>query len=272
MNTQEKMKETIAYMNTKLKDSPQIGMVLGSGLGALAEEIVNPVKIPYEEIPHFVSSTAPGHQGQFVAGELSGKQVICMQGRIHFYEGYSMEECTYAIRCMKQLGVSHLMLTNAAGGLNPKFQQGDFMLIQDHINFMGTNPLIGKNLEEYGPRFCDMTETYDADLQALCLQVAKDLQIPLQQGVYLATTGPSYETPAEIRAFQLLGASAVGMSTVPEAIIGNHCGMKILAISCISNMGSGLQQEKLSETEVIETAKRKEPEFKSLLKEILTKL
>ncbi len=267
-----KLQETIEYLQEKIDKKPTVGLVLGSGLGALAEEIQNPLCIPYGEIPNFVSSTAPGHKGQFVLGELSGKQVICMQGRVHYYEGYTMAETTFPIRCMKMLGVDTLMLSNAAGGLNTSFRQGDFMLLTDHINFMGINPLLGPNEASFGPRFCDMSSTYDKDLQALAIKVAKDLNIDLHQGVYLGCTGPSYETPAEIKMFQLWGASAVGMSTVPEAIVANHCGMKIVAISCISNMGAGLQAEPLSEQEVIDTAKKKEPEFKALLKGILSEL
>lgn len=267
-----KIQETMEYLKRKIEKSPTVGMVLGSGLGALAEEIQNPICIPYGEIPHFVSSTAPGHKGQFVVGELSGKQVICMQGRVHYYEGYTMAESTFPIRCMKLLGVETLMLSNAAGGVNAGFSQGDFMLITDHINFMGVNPLLGPNAEDFGPRFCDMSSTYDKDLQEIAQKVAKEKSIDLHQGVYLACTGPSYETPAEIRMFQQWGADAVGMSTVPEAIVANHCGMKIVAISCISNMAAGLQATALSETEVIETAKEKEPEFKALLKGILSEL
>lgn len=261
--------ETLAYLKEKISTKPTVGMVLGSGLGALGEEIENPVYLPYGDIPNFVSSTAPGHEGRFVLGEFEGKQVICMQGRLHFYEGYSLEQTTFPIRCMKLLGVETLLLTNAAGGLNPKFKAGDFMMLTDHINFMGTNPLLGANDPMFGVRFCDMSHTYDLKLQDLCRTVAKDLGIALQEGVYLATTGPSYETPAEIRMFQKWGADAVGMSTVPEAIVANHCGMKIVAISCISNLGAGLQSTPLREQEVIDTAKTKEPEFKALVRALV---
>ncbi len=267
-----KIKQATEYIQTKLKQVPKVGMILGSGLGEFAEDLEDNLKIPYQDIPHFPQSTAPGHKGNLIAGSLHGKSILCMQGRQHFYEGYSMEDISLPIRCMKKLGVNTLILTNAAGGLNPSFQQGDFMLITDHINFMGTNPLIGKNNSEFGPRFCDMTQVYDVSLQELCKKTAQKLQIPLKTGVYLACTGPSYETPAEIRMFQAFGGDAVGMSTVPEAIIANHCQMKILAISCISNMGAGMEQKTLCEEEVIEITSQKTPLLKKLIREILMDL
>lgn len=258
--------ESAQYITDKITKKPQIGLVLGSGLGALAEEIKDPVYIPYDEIPHFASSTAPGHQGRFVIGELSGKQVICMQGRVHFYEGYPMDVVTLPIRTMKLLGVESLILTNAVGAVNKDFKAGDFMLITDHINFLGTNPLIGANDSTFGPRFNDMTYTYYKEYQDLFRNIAKEQNISIKEGVYFACTGPSYETPAEIRAFRLLGADVVGMSTVPEAIVANHCGMKILAVSCVTNMAAGVEDVQLNEDEVVEIANSKAPQFKSLIR------
>lgn len=261
-----KVQESVAFIEGKLNKKPEIALVLGSGLGAMAEEIQDAIFIDYKEIPHFASSTAPGHQGRFVVGELEGKQVICMQGRVHFYEGYPMEQITLPIRTMKRLGVEKLLLTNACGCMNPDFNVGEFMMITDHINFMGTNPLIGSNDTSFGPRFCDMSYTYDRDLQDVLRKVAKEQGIQLREGIYLAYSGPSYETPAEIRAFRNMGADVVGMSTVPEAIIANHCGMKIMAISCLTNMAAGVLDVPLSEDEVVETAAARAPIFKKLVR------
>lgn len=264
--------ESADYIRNLLDKQPEIGMVLGSGLGALADEIQNPIYINYADIPHFVSSTAPGHMGRFVVGEFSGKQVICMQGRVHYYEGYSMEQVTLPVRCMKLLGVETLILTNAVGAMNKEFQVGDFMLITDHINFMGVNPLLGPNDASFGPRFCDMSYTYDRDLQDILRTVSKEQEIPVHEGVYFACTGPSYETPAEVRAFHRLGGDVVGMSTVPEAIVGNHCGMKILAVSCVTNMAAGILDVCLSEDEVVEIAGQRAPYFKTLIREAVGKM
>ncbi len=267
-----KPQQAAQYIRSFAKEMPQIGMVLGSGLGALAQEIKNPIYIPYDKIPHFATSTAPGHEGRFVLGEFSGKQVICMQGRVHFYEGYPMEQITLPIRTMKSLGVDTLILTNAVGAVNENFSIGDFMLITDHINHLGTNPLIGENDPDFGPRFCDMSYTYDKNLQNLFHQVAKEENIPIQEGIYFATTGPSYETPAEVRAFRTWGADVVGMSTVPEAIVANHCGMKILAVSCVTNMAAGILDVTLSEEEVIEIASQRAPYFKTLIRNVVAKI
>lgn len=266
------IEESVNYIKKLLGNSPTIGMVLGSGLGGLADEIENPIYIDYKDIPNFATSTAPGHHGRFVIGELKGKTVICMQGRVHFYEGYSLEQVTLPIRCMKKLGVETLILTNASGGVNLEFKCGDFMLITDHINFLGTNPLIGPNDTDFGPRFNDMTYTYAPALQDIAKSVAKDMNIELREGVYMACSGPSYETPAEIRAFRTWGADAVGMSTVPEAIIANHCSMNVMAISCITNMAAGVLPDKLTEEEVVITANEKAPVFKKLISGIINKI
>ena len=264
--------ETVAYIRSKTDLTPEIGLVLGSGLGALGDSLEDACAIPYEDIPHFVKSTAPGHKGRIIIGRLHGKPVLCMQGRFHYYEGYTMQQITYPIRVMSRMGIQTLVITNACGGLNPTFTPGDLMVITDHINFMGSNPLIGPNEDEFGPRFNDMTHTYTKELVSLAMQTAAKLQIPLRQGTYVSYSGPSFETPAEIRMFQMMGGSAVGMSTVPEAIVARHCGMRILAISCITNLAAGILDVPLSGEEVIEVAGRVGHTFQRLISEIVHKM
>ena len=266
----EQVQEAAAYVRERIGEEPRIGIILGSGLGGIAEVIEDKHVIPYGEIPHFVCSTAPGHKGQFVAGRFGGKPVICMQGRLHFYEGHALSDIIFPVRVMKLLGVRSLIVTNAAGGVNTDFQVGDLMLIEDHINFMGTNPLIGPNDAEFGPRFCDMSYTYTPSLRRAAEEAAEKLGISLRRGVYLGCTGPSYETPAEIRAFRTLGADAVGMSTVPEAIAASHCGLKVLAFSLITNMAAGILDQPLSEEEVIEIGSRRGAELQRLITQIVT--
>ena len=266
------VRESADYIAKFWNEKPQVGIILGSGLGPLAEAIENPIYVEYSNIPNFVSSTAPGHIGRFVIGNLNGKNVICMQGRLHYYEGYSLEQITLPVRCMKLLGVETLMITNAAGGVNYNFNVGDFMLITDHINFMGNNPLIGPNNPDFGPRFCDMSYTYNPELLNIARSVSKEINIPIQEGVYMGYSGPSFETPAEIRAFRTLGADAVGMSTVPEAIIANHCGIKVIGFSCITNMAAGMLDQKLDEQEVVEIGQMRSPYFQELIKAIISKL
>ena len=251
--------------------APKVGIVLGSGLGGLADKLEDPVYLPYAKIPGFAVSTAPGHAGQFVAGRLAGRPVLCMQGRLHFYEGHSMQDIAFPVRVMKAVGIETLILTNAAGGVNASFSVGDLMLIEDHINFMGQNPLTGPNDDAIGPRFCDMSTAYAPALRELALRVADAQGLALQRGVYLGYMGPSYETPAEIRAFRLLGADAVGMSTVPEVIAAAHCGLPVLAISLITNMAAGMAG-KLSGDEVIETADRKAAVLQRLVSGIVAEL
>ncbi len=251
---------------------PAIGLVLGSGLGNLADEIKSPVKINYKDIPGFPFSSVEGHAGQLVIGTLQGKKVIAMQGRAHYYEGNSLEDVTLPIRVMKKLGVETVIITNAAGGINRKFTPGDLMLITDHINFSGANALRGKNLEEFGCRFPDLSACYDHDLMNLVKKVAETEKIKLQEGVYFFSVGPSYETPAEIRAIEILGASAVGMSTVPEVVVAAHCGMKVIGISCITNMAAGILNQKLAHEEVIEITVKVNQKFSTLLKDIIEKL
>ncbi len=250
--------EYAQQVREKIGFSPKIGIVLGSGLGDLGEKIENPVFVEYSALEGFPVSTAPGHKGRFAAGTLSGKQVICMQGR--------------PIRTMRRLGVEILILTNAAGGINTAFSVGDIMLIEDHINFMGRNPLVGQNDDAFGCRFPDMSYAYDPQLRALAEQCATETKVDICKGVYLACSGPSYETPAEIRAFRTLGADAVGMSTVPEVIAANHCGMRVLAFSLISNMAAGILPQPLTEEEVLEAGHRKGAEMQKLICEIIKNL
>lgn len=268
----EKIRLAAGFLRDRLPTAPQVGLVLGSGLGGLADRLENPVYIPYSEIPGFVVSTAPGHAGRFVAGQLAGKQVLCMQGRLHFYEGHSMEDIVFPVRVMKELGIEALILTNAAGGVNLEFSVGDLMIIEDHINFMGRNPLTGPNDEEVGPRFCDMTFAYTPALRELALKVAAEQGVAVRTGVYLGYMGPSYETPAEIRAFRTLGADAVGMSTVPEVIAASHCGLPVLAISLITNMAAGIEKKKLSGDEVIAIADRRAQVLQDLVQGVVAKL
>lgn len=245
---------------------PQVGLVLGSGLGFFADERIDVAgRVPYEQIDGFPVSTVAGHAGRFVYGTIHGVRVLCMQGRFHHYEGYSLEELTMPIRLMKQIGIETVFLTNAAGGINPDFVPGDFMLLTDHINFLGSNPLIGVSPGAGEARFPDMTTVYDATLREQILASAKQQSIELKQGVYLATTGPSFETPAEIRAFAALGADAVGMSTVPEAIVARQIGLRVIGISCITNAAAGMSDGPLTHEEVSETADRVRLEFADLL-------
>ena len=264
------VQEAAEYVRARIGETPRIGLILGSGLGGIAEVIADKHVIPYGEIPHFVCSTAPGHKGQFVAGRFGGKPVICMQGRLHFYEGHALSDIIFPVRVMKQLGVTSLIVTNAAGGINTSFQVGDLVLIEDHINFMGTNPLIGPNDASFGPRFCDMTYTYTPALRQAAQEAAQSLGLTLQKGVYLGCTGPSYETPAEIRAFRTLGADAVGMSTVPEVIAASHCGLQVLAFSLITNMAAGILDQPLTEEEVIEIGNRRGSDLQRLITRIVT--
>lgn len=244
---------------------PEIGLILGSGLGFFADDRIEVVgRLPYGEIEGFPVSTVTGHAGQFVYGTLHGKRVICMQGRFHFYEGYTMPQLTLPIRVMNQLGVNTVFVTNAAGGINLDYVPGDFMMLSDHINMLGTNPLIAWEGDE-GVRFPDMTEVYNGELRSKIRDWAKDKGVDLKEGVYLATTGPSFETPAEIRAFATLGADAVGMSTVPEAIVARKFGMRVLGISCITNAAAGISKTELTHEEVSETADRVRTQFADLL-------
>lgn len=247
----------------------KIALVLGSGLGAFAEEFEDSVKIPYQEIPGFVTSTAQGHAGRLVSGKVGNVPVLAMQGRVHYYEGYTLEQVTFAIRTFKLLGIETLILTNAAGGIDVQLSQGALMVISTHLNLMGNNPLIGPNDERFGPRFPDMSEVYSRELQEMAVAKAKKIGVTVRRGVYAALSGPSYETPAEIHMLRSLGADAVGMSTVPEAIVARHMNMKVLGISCITNMAAGIGEEPINHEEVIETGERVRKTFTQLLREII---
>lgn len=272
MNLIEKIKETSNFLKHKGINDPQIAIVLGSGLGSLADEIQNPIKIKYSDIPNFLESTVEGHSGQLVYGELKNKKVLMMQGRFHFYEGESLDKSVFPIRIMKSLGAEKLIVTNAAGGCNESFKSGDLMIIEDHINFTLRNPLIGKNYDELGDRFPDMSRAYDRDFIKLAKDAGRDLSIKLKSGVYMWTTGPSYETPAEVKMAQTMGADAVGMSTVPEVITAVHGGMRVLGISCITNMASGILDQPLSHEEVIETSEMVREDFVKLISQIIKKM
>jgi len=267
-----RMEEATAYIASRIDNSPKIGLILGSGLGELADDIQDAVRIPYESIPLFPVSTVEGHAGQLVIGRLQERTVIAMQGRFHYYEGYSMQEVTFPVRVMKALGVERLIVTNACGGMNPDFEPGDLMLIQDHLNMTGANPLIGENESVLGPRFPDMSRAYTPDLLELARETAQSLGIRVKQGVYAGITGPSYMTPAELKMLRLIGGDAVGMSTVPEAIVASHMSMQVLGISCVTDMAIGEHLEPLSHEQVIEVANRTKPKFISLVKEIIARL
>lgn len=251
---------------------PQVAMVLGSGLGWLGDMVEDAITVPYIKIPHFKVSTAPGHQGQLVFGTLQGKKVAVMQGRMHYYEGYSHEEVAYPIRVLHLLGASTLFVTNAAGAVNKAFKAGDLLLITDHIKLYGDGPLRGENIPEFGPRFPDASYLYTPSLQKLAREAAKKLLIPLKEGVYMYFPGPQYETPAEIRAARVLGADAVGMSTVPEVIAAAHCGMDVLGFSLLSNMAAGILDQPLSEEEVLEAGAACRDKFSKLVLSCLREL
>ena len=266
------MDATINFIVKKIKDfKPEIGIILGSGLGDFADNFES-IVIPYNKIPGFEKSAVHGHKGQLVFAEIDGKKVVMMQGRYHFYEGYSMQTVTFPVKVMKKLGVETLIITNAAGAVSGDYIPGELMFITDHINLMGTNPLIGKNDDSLGTRFPDMSEVYNKDLIDMAVDVAEKLNINYQKGVYVATTGPSYETPAEINMFRMIGGNAVGMSTAPEAIVANYCGIKVLGISCLTNYAAGVTDSPLNHEEVIETANKVKESFKNLLSEFIKRV
>ncbi|HEV2706511.1 MAG TPA: purine-nucleoside phosphorylase [Pyrinomonadaceae bacterium] len=250
----------------------RVALVLGSGLGAFADDLSDAVALPYEEIPGFARSTVEGHAGRLVCGTVEGVRVVAMQGRFHFYEGYTFDEVTFPVRVFSRLGVHSLVLTNAAGGLNNAFTEGALIVISDHLNLMGANPLRGANDERFGPRFPDMTHVYDPEYQETAIREARCTGLELRRGVYAALTGPSYETPAEIRMLRLLGADAVGMSTVPEAIVARHMGMRVLGLSCITNMAAGVLDRPIDHAEVMETGARVRQTFAELLRRVIPKL
>ncbi|WP_282935706.1 purine-nucleoside phosphorylase [Paenibacillus sp. RC67] len=267
-----KIKEAAAYIQSNYSSAPQIGLILGSGLGVIADLVENATVISYGDIPHFPVSTVEGHAGELLLGTIQGKHVLLMKGRFHLYEGYGVEVVSFPVRVMKELGVKTLLVTNAAGGINTSYEVGDLMLIKDHINFTFRNPLIGPNLNELGVRFQDMSEAYNRKLRQTAKEVAAEQGIKLQEGVYIGLLGPTYETPAEIRMMRTLGADAVGMSTVAEVIVARHAGIEVLGFSCISNMAAGILDQPLSHEEVMETTERVKPKFLKLILGIVGKL
>lgn len=267
-----KIKESTSYVKSKINSVPKVGIILGSGLGEMADTLENKVVIKYSDVPNLPESTVKGHKGQFVFGTLHGKEVVMMQGRFHYYEGNKMEDLVLPVYIMKGLGVETLVVTNAAGGVNLSFKPGDLMLITDHVNLAGSNPLFGKNEEVVGPRFPDMSSAYDKSLIGIAKEASSSLNIELQQGTYFMFTGPTYETPAEIRMVRILGADAVGMSTVPEVIAARHCGLRVLGISCITNMAAGILDQPLNHEEVIETSNRVKDKFIGLVNEFVRRL
>ena len=266
------LRQSVDYIHAVTDIQPQIALVLGSGLGAIVRDIKNPVKISYENNPHFPMASVEGHAGELVLGTLCGRRVVTMSGRFHYYEGHSLADITYPVRVMKFLGAPVLLVTNAAGAINRGFKVGDFMLITDHINNFKQDPLRGEHSDELGPRFVDMTYTYDRDLLALAERIGKRERIRLQKGVYLASTGPSYETPAEIRGYALIGADAAGMSTIPEVIVARQMQMRVLGISCLTNMAAGVLERPLSHAEVIETTRRVKGDFIRFIKAIVKEI
>jgi purine-nucleoside phosphorylase len=268
----ERIEEAAAAIRARCGDVPEVAIVLGSGLGAFADSLDDPIVAPYDALPHWPQSRVVGHAGRLVVGYAAGKRVAALSGRVHVYEGHPMATVVFAVRVMARLGVPSLILTNAAGGINTGFGQGALMVIDDHLNLMGGNPLIGDNDDRMGARFPDMSEVYSYRLRALADEAAAAAGIAVRHGVYVAVHGPSYETPAEIRAFRALGADAVGMSTVPEAIAARHMGMEVLGISCITNMAAGVLNQTLVHDEVMETARRVRGSFIALLEGVIGRL
>ena len=271
-NLYERAAHAARVIRARCKDEVRVGLVLGSGLGAFADDLEDSVALPYAEIPGFARSTVEGHAGRLILGKVDGVPLAAMQGRFHYYEGYDWDDVIFPVRVLGVLGVKALVLTNAAGGLNNSLKQGSLMLISDHLNLMGANPLRGANDERFGPRFPDLSEVYDKEFQEIAIQEARAIGIELRRGIYAALTGPSYETPAEIRMLRAAGADAVGMSTVPEAIVARHMGLKVLGISCITNMAAGVLDKPIDHAEVIKTGARVREKFAELLRRVLPKL
>jgi len=267
-----KVTESVEFINQKSKIKPKVAIILGTGLGRLAEDIEEKEIIPYSEIPNFPVSTVQSHSGNLVLGKLGNKEVVAMQGRFHYYEGYSLKEVTFPVRVMKSLGADIIIISNAAGGMNRSFKRGDLMVITDHINLFGDNPLIGPNDEELGPRFPDMSEAYSRKFIELTKKVALKKRIRLQEGIYAGLTGPTLETPAEYRFLAKIGADAVGMSTVPEVIVANHMGMKVLGISCITDLAIDGVIEGVSLEEILQIASDAEPVMTKLVKKVIEKI
>ena len=271
-NYMNNMNETVEYIKSKVTSIPKIAIILGSGLGSLADDITDKVSISYKEIPHFPISTVAGHKGELIFGKLNDIPVLAMNGRFHYYEGYELTETTYPIRIFKLLGIETLILTNAAGGINENFNKGDLMIINDQLSFFAESVLRGPNMDEFGERFIDMSNLYDKEYINILKKVMKKVTGDYQEGVYAYMKGPTYETPAEIRALKVLGADAVGMSTVPEAIVAHHSSIKCVGISCITNMAAGVTNEILTHEDVKKTALKAENNLKKVIKEFITKI
>ena len=268
----EKVKESADYISARIKEIPEIGIILGSGLGGLVDIMEDKVVIPYSDIPNFPQSTVAGHAGNFVIGKIGSQVVAAMQGRFHFYEGFTMRELTYPLYVMKLIGIKNLIVTNAAGGVNRSFKPGDIMIIDNYINFLCNNSLIGDNDDRFGPRFPDMSEPYSLEIKAKAEAIAEKLGIECKHGVYALFSGPCYESAAEIRMFEVLGADAVGMSTVPETIAGNYLGMKVFGVSCITNMATGIATVKHSHEEVVRVANEASEKLCSWMKEFIVNI
>lgn len=265
----EKIEETAAFLREKMHTSPETAIILGTGLGSLANEITEKYEIKYEDIPNFPVSTVEGHSGKLIFGKLGNKDIMAMQGRFHYYEGYSMKEVTFPVRVMKELGIKTLFVSNASGGTNPDFEIGDLMIITDHINYFPEHPLRGKNL--YGDRFPDMSEAYSKELIGKALVIAQEKGIKVQQGIYIGTQGPTFETPAEYKLFRILGADAVGMSTVPEVIVANHCKIKVFGISVITDLGVEGKIVEVSHEEVQLAADAAQPKMTTIMRELINR-
>ncbi|MBI4245318.1 MAG: purine-nucleoside phosphorylase [Planctomycetes bacterium] len=267
-----RVQETINFLSQKVKQKPKIGIILGTGLGSLADKIKVDAKINYEEIPHFPKATAVGHKGVLIFGTIAGKSVVAMEGRFHYYEGYSLKEVTYPVRIMNVLGCKILIVSNASGGMNPNYKKGDIVVIKDHINLMGVNPLIGQNEDKFGPRFPDMSEPYDRNLIKIVELVGQKLGIQTKQGVYVAVSGPNLETPAEYRFLRIIGADLVGMSTVPEVIVARHQGIRVVGLSVVTDIGFPGTPEPLTVEEVIKVAEEAEPYLTMLIEKFIERL
>ena len=266
----EKIQETATFLRSRIHTNPKTSIILGTGLGKLAEEITDKYEISYQDIPHFPVSTVEGHSGKLIFGKLGNKDIMAMQGRFHFYEGYSMKEVTFPIRVMRELGIKTLFVSNAAGGMNPDFEIGDLMIITDHINFFPEHPLRGKNIP-YGPRFPDMSEAYYKELIQKADAIAEEMGIKVQHGIYIGTQGPTFETPAEYKMFHILGADAVGMSTVPEVIVANHCGIKVFGVSVITDLGVEGKIVEVSHEEVQKAADEAQPRMTTIMRELINR-
>lgn len=272
MSLSEEIAETVEYLESRTSIRPELGLILGSGLGELGEEVENAETVSYAEIPGFLESRVEGHAGQLILGELEGRQVYLMQGRYHYYEGHPIQDIVFPVQVMEGMGCETMLVTNASGAVNKDFSPGDLALLEDHINFLGNNPLIGVHDPDVGPQFVDMTYAYDPDLRELAKQTAKDLDIDLQEAVYVASMGPSYETPATVRMYRKWGGDLAGMSTVPEVIAANHVGLNVLGLSCVTNMGAGILDQPLDHEEVIETTEIAKDKFKRLVRSLIPEL